>query len=111
MIEIVRWSVSMTSTNSASDSLKFFRFICGLRIMGCQIALVLNGKLVDTVGDMLVDLTQSDLRIDIRFLARDIVDVCDVLCASVSVEHVRRDLELTAVVQHDRNLVALLVPN
>ena len=84
-----------------------FRFICGLRILGCQIALVLNGKLVDTVGDMLVDLTQSDLRINKRFLARDIVDFCDVLCASVSVEHVRRDLELTAVVQHCPNLVYL----
>ena len=111
MIEIVRWRVSMTSTNSASDLLKFFRFICGLRILGCQIALVLNEKLVDTVGDMLVDLTQSDLRIDKRFLARDIVDFCDVLCAFVSVEHVRPDLEMTAVVQHCRNLVALLVPN
>ena len=77
----------MTSTNSASYLLKFFRFICGLRVLVCQIALVLNGKLVDTVGDMLVDLTQSDLRIDKRCLARDIVDFCDVLCASVSVEN------------------------
>ena len=38
----------------------------------------------DTVGDMLVDL----------------------LCASASIEPVRRDLELMTVVQHCRNLVA-----
>ena len=31
----------------------------------------------------------------------------DLLCASASVEHVRRDLELMNVVQHCRNLVAL----
>ena len=30
----------------------------------------------------------------------------DLLCASASVEHVRRDLELMNVVQHCRNLVA-----
>ena len=100
MIEIARLNVSMTSTSSASDLLKSFaslvltifgsvsallaarqrirellRFICGLRLLGCQIALVLNGKLVDTVGDMLVDLTQSDLHVVERFLARDIVDL------------------------------------
>ena len=83
------------------------RFIFGLHLLGCQIELVLNGKLVDTVGDMLVDLTQSDLDFVERFLARDIVDFCDVLWASVSVEHVRLDLELTAVVQHCPNLVDL----
>ena len=31
----------------------------------------------------------------------------DLLCASASVEHVRRDLELMDAVQHCRNLVAL----
>ena len=67
MLEIVRWSASMTSTGSASDLLKSFA------------SLVLT-VFVDTVVDMLVDLTQSDL-------------------------------ELTTVVQHYRNLVAILVPN
>ena len=60
---------------------------------------------------MLVDLTQSDFPVIQRFLAREIVDFCDVLCASVAVEHVLRDLELMTVVQHCPNLVAFLVPN
>ena len=58
MIEIACWSVSMTSTISISDLLKSFA------------ALVFT-VIVDTVGDMLVDL----------------------LCASASIEPVRRDLE------------------
>ena len=33
----------------------------------------------------------------------------DLLCASASIEPVRRDLELMNVVHHCRNLVALLV--
>ena len=36
------------------------RFVCGQRLLGCQIAIVLNGNLVDTVGDMLVDLTHPN---------------------------------------------------
>ena len=108
MTEIACWSVSMTSTISASDLLKFFRFF-GSHGPWLQIALVLNGKLVDTVGDMLVDLTQSDLYFVERFLARDIVDYGDLLCASASIEPVRKDLELMNVVHHCRNLVALLV--
>ena len=73
----------MTSTNSASDLLKSFASLV------FKIALVLNGRLVDTVSDMLVA----------------------ILYASASVEHVRRDLELMDAVQHCRNLVAYLVPN
>ena len=65
MIESVRWSVSMTSTTSASDLLNFF------------------ASLVFTVLGLLIS------------------------CASASVEHVRRDLEMTNVVQHCRNRVAL----
>ena len=74
MNEIVRWSVSMISTISASDLLQYF-------------ASLVFSVLVDIVGDMLVDL----------------------LCASASIEPVRRDLELMNVVQHCRNLVAFLV--
>ena len=110
MIEIACWSVSMTSTISASDLLKFFRFF-GSHGLWLQVAFVLNGKLVGAVGDMLVDLTQSNPHTVERFLAPDIADFGGVLWASVSVEHVRRDLELTAVAQHHRNLVAFLVPN
>ena len=62
MIEITRWSVSMTSTISASDFLKSF------------------ASLVFTV-------------------------CVDLVCASASVEHVCRDLELMNVVQQCRNLV------
>ena len=53
MIEIACWSVSMTSTISASDLLKVFNFFGshGLWL----------GLSSDTVGDMLVDLTQSGL--------------------------------------------------
>ena len=35
----------------------------------------------------------------------DVVDHGDVVCAPGSLEHVRRDLELTTVVQHCLNLV------
>ena len=54
---------------------------------------------------------QSDFHVIERFLASDIVDLCDVLRASVSVEHVLRGLELMTAVQHCPNLVgfALLV--
>ena len=38
-------------------------------------------------------------------LVRDFVDWGDVVCAPVSVEHVRRDLELATAVQHCRDLV------
>ena len=62
----------MTSTISVSDSLKSFA------------ALVFT-VIVDTVGDMLVDL----------------------MCASASIEPVRRDLEPMNGVLHCRNLVAL----
>ena len=48
--EIVRWSVSMTSTISASDLLKFFASLVFM-------------VFVDTVGDMLIDLAQSDLEL------------------------------------------------
>ena len=48
MIEIVRWSVSMTSTISVSDLLEFSPLF-GFRELWLQIALVLNGMLVDTV--------------------------------------------------------------
>ena len=65
----------MTSTNSASDLLKFFASL----VFRC-LWLVLSS---DTVGDMIVDL----------------------LCASASIEHVRRDLGLMNVLQHCRNLV------
>ena len=84
---------------------ELLRFICGQGRLGCQIAPVLNEKLVDTVGDMLVDLTHPNHHVAGRLPARDIVDYDDVSCASVSVEHARRDLELTTVVQHCRNLV------
>ena len=62
MVEIVRWNVSMTSTNSASEFAEVFRFF-GFR----GLWLVLSS---DTVGDMLVDL----------------------LCASASIEPLRQDL-------------------
>ena len=39
------------------------RFICGQLLLGRQAALVLNEKLVDTVGDMLVDLAHPSLHI------------------------------------------------
>ena len=48
MIEITCWSVSMTSANSASDLLKSFASLV-FAVFGSQIAVVLNGMLVDTV--------------------------------------------------------------
>ena len=64
-------------TNSASDLLKSFASLV-FAVFGLFFS---SG----TVGDKLVDL----------------------LCASASIEPVRRDLELMNVVQHCRNLVAL----
>ena len=52
----------------------------------------------DTAGHMLIDPTHPNHHVAECFLACDIVDYGDVLCASVSIEHVRRDLELTTVV-------------
>ena len=65
MIEIACWSVSVTSTHSASDLLNSFA--------PCFLDFTV---FIDTVGDMLVDLTQSDLYFDERFLARDIFSSC-----------------------------------
>ena len=56
---------------------------------GCQVALVLHEKLVDTVGDTLVDLTRLILHVAERLLVRDTEDCGDIVC-SVSVEHVLR---------------------
>ena len=61
--------------------------------------LVLHEKLVDTVGDTLVDLTRPSVHVAERLLVRDTEDYGDIVCA-VSVEHVRRDFELTTAVSH-----------
>ena len=66
---------------------------------GMSGALVLHEKLVDTVGDTLVDLTRPGVHVAERLLVRDTEDHGDIVCA-VSVEHVRRDLELTTAVSH-----------
>ena len=42
---------------------ELLRFICGQLLLGRQAALVLNEKLVDTVGDMLVDLAHPSLHV------------------------------------------------
>ena len=52
-----------------------------------------------TVGDTLVDLTRPSLHVAERLFVRDTEDSCDIVCA-VSVEHVRRDFELTTAVSH-----------
>ena len=84
--------------------LEVLRFISGQLLLRCQFALVLNDKLVETVGDLLVDLSHPSLYVVERLLVRDIVDYGDVVC-DFPVEHVRRDLELTTVVQHCLNVV------
>ena len=91
--------MSHVSENPRASSLHLWE-----KILGCQIALVLNKKLVDTVGDTLVDLTRPSLHVAGRLLVRDTEDYGDIVCAA-SVEHVRRDLELITVVQHCLNLV------
>ena len=42
---------------------ELLRFICGQLLLGRQAALVLDEKLVDTVGDMLVDLAHPSLHV------------------------------------------------
>ena len=48
-----------------------------------------NEKLVDSVGDMLVDLTRSNLHVVERFLVRNIVDCDGVVCVLVVVSRGR----------------------
>ena len=71
---------------------ELLRFICGQLFLRWEVTHALNEDLVDTVGKTLVDLTHPSLYVVERFLVRDIV-VC-----VVSIEDVRRDLELTTVV-------------
>ena len=86
--------VSRVSKNPRASSLHLWELL-----LGCQVALVLDEKLVDFVGDMLVDLTHPSLHVAERLLVRDILDCGDVVC-SVSVDHVRQELELTNAVSH-----------
>ena len=60
---------------------ELFRFICGQLFLGCQAALVLDEKLVETVGDMLVDLAHH---VDERFLVSDTAERDEVLCFRLS---------------------------
>ena len=94
MVELAFRSVSMTSTGSASDLLKSFASfgfhgLCWYR----------RGHACwsHSIGPLLCwTIPCSGHRRQLWFL-----------CASVSVEHVRLDLELTTVVQHCPNLVDL----
>ena len=60
-------------------------------------------RLIDRLGTF-ARLTRPSLHVAERLLVRDTEDCGDIVCA-VSVEHVRRDLELITVVQHRLNLV------
>ena len=60
-------------------------------------------RYIDRLGTF-VRLTRPSLPVAERLLVRDTEDYGDIVCA-VSVEHVRRDLELITVVQHCLNLV------
>ena len=94
------WHFHSSHSRRTSPRIReLLRFICGQLLLRCQVTVALNEDLVDTVGTMLVDVTHPSLHIVERFPVYDIEDHGDVVCA-VSVEHVRRDLELTAVVQH-----------
>ena len=81
------WAGSTTHRSSwhfhSSHSYPTFQRIRELLrfILRCQVTLVLNEDLVDTVGNMLVDLT---LHVVERLLVRDIVHYGDVVCAPVS---------------------------
>ena len=52
-------------------------------LLGCQVTLVLDERLVDTVRNMLVDLANPILHGVERFLVRDIIDQDVVLCVPV----------------------------
>ena len=95
--------VALVSERQFQGIRELFRFICGQLLVRCQVALVLDEELVDTVGDMLVDLA---LHVGERFLVCDIVVMMSRVLASV--EHVPRDLELKRVVQHCRGLVEVV---
>ena len=47
--------VALVSESQVQGIRKLLRFICGQLLLRCQVALVLNEELVDTVGDILVD--------------------------------------------------------
>ena len=57
--------------------------------MSCAGRACSNEKLVDTIRDMLVDLTFSNHHVVERFLVRDIVDCDDVMCVLVVVSRGR----------------------
>ena len=86
-------SLSWTSAGSV-DSASFSS--AGSSVFSLVRALVLD------------DLNCLNTHVVERFLVLDIVDSGDVVCTSVSIAHVRRDLELKAVVQHSLNLVDLV---
>ena len=68
----------LTFRESASS---FASSVDNSSLLRCQVALVLSEKLVDTVGDMLVDLARPILE---RFLVRHITDCDDVVCFRLS---------------------------
>ena len=72
--------VSLVALVSNQRIHELLRFICGRLLLRCQVALVPNEKLVDTVGGMLVDVTHPNLHFVGRFLVRRIIDYDDVLC-------------------------------
>ena len=65
--EIEHTSSSISShscrTSQGQGICELLRFGCGQPLLGCQAALILNEKLVDTVGDMLVDLARPTLHV------------------------------------------------
>ena len=101
--------MALVSESQVQGIRELLRFICGQLLLRCQVALVLDDKLVDTVRDMLVDVAHPTLHVVGRFFVCRIKDYADdVAGVSVLVEHVHLDLELKRVVQHCRNLVGLV---
>ena len=76
--------VALVSELQVQEIREVLRLICGQLLLRRQVTLVLNGGLVDAVGDLLVDLVRPNLHIVERFLVRDITDCGDVLCFRLS---------------------------
>ena len=54
---------ALVSERQVQGIRELLRFICGELLLRCQVALVLNEELVDTVRDMLVDLAHPTLHV------------------------------------------------
>ena len=94
----------LTPVSHISVSCELPRFTCGQLLLRCKVALVpTRSSLTPSETCLSISLIQAFTLLE-RLFVCDIRDYGDVICV-VSVEHVRRDLELATAVSHCLKLV------